>query len=896
VSGTPARERIESLFESALELDDAQRAEFVAAACGGDAAMRDAVMALLAAHARAEGVLEGDPQALMERSRLPQRLGPYRVLREVGRGGMGIVYDAERDDGQFRRRVAIKIIHSADDELQRRVLAERQILAALDHPHIARLLDGGVADDGRPYLVMEYVEGMPVDVYCDRMRLGVTERLRLFVTVARTVDFAHRNLIVHRDLKPSNVMVTPDGTVKLLDFGVAKLLNRSLGGESVAATRDRAALTPEYASPEQIQGGALTTTTDVYSLGVMLYELLCGRRPFAHLEHDMAAFMGAVCHDDIDRPSVRALREETLAREGTTLVPVQVAHARDTTPQRLARRLRGDCDAIVAAALRAEPPRRYASAEALAQDIERHLAERPVRAYQGSRAYRFGKLIRRHRAQFTAILLGAAALLVGTSVAVWQATAAHVERMRAEAALAQSEQVTEFLIDLFESGDPAQSVSSGITARDLVRRGTARIDGLADQPLLQARMLGVLGRIHESLGSYDEGQRLTARALDLRRSRGLAQEPETAELIMQLGVFQRRRDEFDSAQASFTLAREILQQAPGAPHPALSRVMQQLASIAIYRGDLFEAERRAAEAVDLLRRQHGESDRATVTALRYLGAVQWRLGRYADAEQNIRRAIELRPSASGSTREEGFNDRLQLAALLNTMRRLDEAERIFTEAYREMRADIPEDINFMVWSLGGRANIAEARGDLVRALELRRQLVTLRQSTLGDGHPSVATGKAHIAYTLAKLGEFEDAEGLMDEARRVVLDVYGEHSTAWSGLLAEYAQLRIAQQRYDDAESYLQQALSIQRERSLQTTGPYVERLIMLADVQTALRRFARAEELLNEALERSSAMVAPGAALIRQVHEAFERLYAAWDRPADAARHRRSAETTHPS
>jgi eukaryotic-like serine/threonine-protein kinase len=886
------RARVESVFEAALDADPASRAEFVAAACGDDPALQAAVMSLIAAHARAEGVLESDPRGLMDATTAPQRLGPYRVLREIGRGGMGVVYDAERDDGQFRRRVAIKIIHgAADDELQRRVLAERQILAALDHPHIARLLDGGVADDGRPYLVMEFVDGMPVDVYCDRMRLSITERLRLFVTIVRTVDFAHRNLIVHRDLKPSNVMATPDGTVKLLDFGVAKLLNRSLGGDAVVATRDRAALTPEYASPEQIQGSALTTTTDVYSLGVMLYELLCGRRPFAHLEHDMAAFMRAVCDDDVERPSARVLRSETLAGGDRTVTPEQVARSRDTTPQRLARRLRGDCDAIIAAALRAEPPRRYASTEALAQDIERHLTERPVRAHQGSRSYRLVKLVRRHRAQAVALLLASASLLIGAGAAAWQARAAHDERLRTEIALAQATEVTEFLLELFESGDPSASVQGSISARELVRRGAARIDDLADQPLLQARMLGVLGRIHESLGQYDEAYRLTRRALTIRESVRAPLDVEAAELILQYGTQQRRRAAYDSAEASFVLARSIIEKVPGGPHAAHAPVLTQLASIAIYRGDLAEAERRAAEAVDVLARQHGEHDRATVTALRYLGAVQWRRGVYADAERNIRRAIALRPLATGSTRSETITDRMQLAVLLNTLRQYGEAERIFLDVNRELRSDIPEDVGFMVWSTGGRGNIAEARGDIAEAARLRREVVALREATLGEDHPEVAYARAHLATTLGRLQQHDEAERLMTAAKAVLLEAYGENSNAYLGFTSELARLRITQQRYDEAEALLDHGLDLHRSRGWAPNGPHLERLMLMADVQLALGRPERAETLLREALDSARSSLAPEAMLIRDVHEALERLYIAWDRPADAVRHRQPAD-----
>ncbi|CAN5707821.1 hypothetical protein BH23GEM9_BH23GEM9_17340 [soil metagenome] len=887
--GGSDRTRVEAVFEAALELVEAERAAFVERACGTDAAMRGAVQALLAAHERASGVLERDPRGLFDPAAsperdprglypgaAPERLGAYRVQREIGRGGMGVVYDAERDDGQFRRRVAIKIIQAGNNlELQRRVLAERQILAALDHPHIARLLDGGVADDGRPFLVMEYVDGMPVDVYCDRMRLSVAERLRLFVTIARAVDFAHRNLVVHRDLKPSNVLVTPDGGVKLLDFGVAKLLNPWLPGLSGPVTRDRAALTPEYASPEQIRGDALTTTTDVYSLGVMLYELLTGSRPFAEHEQDVASLMNAVCNMEPQRPSARVRGATDIARD------------RNATTQRLVRQLAGDCDAIVALTLRNEPQRRYSSAELLAQDIERHLSARPVLAHRGSRGYALRKMVQRNRPQAAALLLGTMAVLTGAGVAAWQAAAAHRERDRAEIALAQSEQVTEFLLDLFESGDPTAEMAGTVTARDLVRRGAARINDLAAQPLLQARMLAVLGRIHESLAEYDEAQRLTQRSLTIRDGLRIGDEPESADLMLQLGILQRRRGEYDSAQASFTEARRILEQAPGGPHASLGPVMQQLSSIAIYRGDLAEAERRAVEAMAVQIRHFGEEDRASVNMLRYLGAVQWRRGDYEQAERTLRRAIELRPAAVSSTRHEAIHDRMQLAELLVTVGRDAEANVILLEVERGLRETEPDDASYHVWTRASRSGIVERRGDRDLAVQLRREVLARRQNTYGDYHPAVALDKTYLGLVLARHQQFEEATQLLDEAGAVALQVYGEHSTGYAGHLASLAALRMAQARFHEADSLLSRSLRLQDERGTRMHMLYVERLQLLADVRIALRDYDSAEILLNEALETATRLAAPTSMHIRDIHTAFTRLHSAAGRPADAERHR---------
>ncbi|HSJ07987.1 MAG TPA: serine/threonine-protein kinase [Longimicrobiales bacterium] len=884
---TPDRSRIEALFEAALELAPDSRPDFVAAACGEDDAMRDAVMALLAASDRSQGVLERDPRSLIRPAdRPPDRLGVYRVLRELGRGGMGVVYDAERDDGQFRRRVAIKIIHGADDaELQQRVLAERQILAGLDHPHIARLLDGGVADDGRPYLVMEHVEGLPVSVYCDRMRLSIPERLRLFVTIARAVDFAHRNLVIHRDLKPSNVLVTPDGRVKLLDFGVAKLLNPWLSGANTQLTRDRAALTPEYASPEQIRGEALTTTTDVYSLGVMLYELLTGRRPHAAQEGDLASFLDAVCNADPERPSSRVLRPEKVrAGDGgeTVLEPAAVARARDTTPQRLERLLRGDLDAIVGMALRTEPPRRYGSAELLAQDIERHLAGRPVRAHQGSRGYRLGKLIRRHRLQAAAVVVVALSLVGGAGGALWQARIATAEHDRAALAHAESDRVMQFLLELFEAGTPEASVAGAITARDLVERGVRRIGSLEDQPAVQAPLLAVLGRVLVSLADYDEAQRLTERALALYEAEG--DEAGAARMTFQRGMTQRERGDYRAALESLLEARAMQLRVLGPGHPDLGPTYHDLAAVQVYFGEFEEAQRHADEAYGIQRASLGDAHRLTLNTLLLRGLVQRRRGLLDSAEYTIRRVNELRPQAAGSTRTEVLEDRLQLADLLQR-RNADESERIYRDVLNLARAT-PEEVGVRAWVRSSLAALLSGRGDYAGAERLLRETYEERLSIYGPRHRAVAESGSGLGGVLLRAGRLDQAEELFRESAAVYRDILGERHLAYANALAQIADIHGRRGNHAAADSILAHAVALR----MADEGPLAHGLPDLlrrrAEARIGLGDHAAAEEFLGRALsiaeERSYS-----AGVRRQIHTTFADLYAAWQKPEQAARHR---------
>jgi eukaryotic-like serine/threonine-protein kinase len=878
------RQRVESLFEAALELEPGRRHDFVAAACGDDAEMRDAVLRLLSGHARA-GVLDVDPAEMTKSERTPDRLGPYRVHREIGRGGMGTVYDAERDDGQFRRRVAIKIIRGADPELQRRFLAERQILAALDHPNIARLLDGGVAPDGSPYIVMEHVEGLPVDVYCDRMRLTTAERLRLFAEIARAVEFAHRNLIVHCDLKPSNILVTPDGRAKLLDFGVAKLLSPWLAADS--GVPQQRGMTLAYASPEQLRGEALVTSSDVYSLGVLLYELMTGRRPHQQHEHAPAAHAAAVLDGALIPPSLRVQNSEDLAAAGgrsRSIDPAVVARARQASVRGLVRELAGDIDAITVTALRTEPPRRYGSAELLAQDIDRHLTHRPVRAHSGGRVYALGRLIRRHRLQAVALAVAFAAFAAGAGGALWQARVAEQERSRAEEAMLRSNQVADFLLGLFQAGE--QPVQGVLTGRDLVRRGAQQIDQLEGQPDVQARLLGALGAIQESLGEYADGQDATERALRLIGDRTAQDSIERARLLVQLGTLMRRRGEYDSAQALFFRARDI-QERVAPLDPALGRTLQSLVGIAIYLGDFAESERRAREAVTTLTERLGENHRATVNMLTQLGAVQRSRGDRAGAEQTLRSAIQRRTRSTGSTRHEILNDRFQLASLiLGDTSRSAEAEALFRAELPLLRADVPDDLFFVTWAEGALADLLWRRGDADGAEARRRHILSLRLGVLGPDHPATAEAMLLLGNLLVRRGRLDEGENLVREGAVMYGRSVGERHPTYAAALVDHAEALGRQDRLAAADSVLILAAAIRRERYGSENHGYVDVLIRRGVLQTRLAQYATAESLLNQALQHATDLPSTR----RRAHAALADLYTALNRPADAANQRRLA------
>jgi eukaryotic-like serine/threonine-protein kinase len=393
-------QEIKDLFGEALELDAAGRAALLDQACEGDQSLRREVESLLAASESAAD--QAEPAPAPDRM-IGRRLGAYEILKLIGSGGMAAVYLAIRADDQYRKRVAIKIIHPGleKEAVCRRFRNERQTLATLDHPNIVKLLDGGSTEEGLPYLVMDYVEGRPIDDYCDRHKLSIEGRLRLFLTICGAVEHAHHNLIIHRDLKPGNILVTAEGIPKLLDFGIAKLLNPAYSAENMLLTQTGMHhMTPAYASPEQVRGDTITGASDIYSLGVVLYELLTGHRPYRLKYHTPMEMERVVCETEPEKPSTAVSRVETIpGSDGptTTITPEQVSRTREGDPEKLCRRLRGDLDNIVLTALQKEPQRRYPSVAEFSRDIQRHLDQLPVKARPATLVYRTSKFIRRLR-------------------------------------------------------------------------------------------------------------------------------------------------------------------------------------------------------------------------------------------------------------------------------------------------------------------------------------------------------------------------------------------------------------------------------------------------------------------------------------------------------------------
>jgi len=516
-------ERLNSVFQEALALPANERADFVSRACADDPAMAAEAVLLVAAHSREEGLME--QPAIIGAGLWPNeepaeltglRFGAYQVLREIGRGGMGAVYLAERADGAFEQRVALKLIKRGmdSDQVLERFRAERQILASLEHPNIARLLDGGASDDGQPYFVMEYIDGRRIDEYTHDGRLSIAARLQLWLQVSGAVSYAHQHLVVHRDIKPANILVTADGTPKLLDFGIARLLDPNV--QATSTLTELRMLTPEYASPEQIEGRHATTTSDVYSLGVVLYELLTRRSPYRARSRSPKDIAEAICTTEPVRPSLAALETEPGA----------------------ARRLRGDLDTILLTALRKEPARRYASVEQFAGDVRRHLDGLPVRARPDTFGYRAGKFVRRHRAGVAAATLVGLALVTGTVGIAWEARQARAAQARAERRFNDVRQLAHAV--LFDYHDAIKDLAGSTPIQErLVRDGLRYLDTLALEARGDRSLQRELAAAYYRVGDVQGG----SRTANLGDTKGALESYGKAERILETLVAADSTDE-----------------------------------------------------------------------------------------------------------------------------------------------------------------------------------------------------------------------------------------------------------------------------------------------------------------------------------------------------------------
>jgi tetratricopeptide (TPR) repeat protein len=637
--------RVVELFEQASELPKAERAAFIRQAANDDNELVAEVESLLAFDHGDGAIFGGHVRAAVEEAATGaaqpslERIGPYRLKREIGRGGMGAVYLAERED-DFSQQVAIKLIGGfiSRDALQR-FKAERQILASLQHPNIARLLDGGATTDGTPYLVMEYVDGVPIDRFCREQQLTNHERVKLFLRVCDAISYAHRSLVIHRDLKPSNILVTADGTPKLLDFGIAKLIEQDDTGPHQTIPSMRI-MTPHYASPEQVLGTPITTAADVYGLGILLYVVLSGRRPYEINTTRAEEIERVVCHLDPPPPS-----------------------AVDSADPRV-RQLRGDLDTIVMTAVEKVPARRFASVDSLAADLLRWLEGRPITARPVTWGYRTRRFIARHR-----IGVAVAALIVLMIAGSAYAIARSAAQARSERDAA--ERVTQMLIQMFSGSDPRTLRGNTITARELLDQGAEQIRvKLRDQPDMQARLLDAIGAIYVGLGMPERAETVLHDSMTARRSAGIVDSQPAARTMWRLAGSLHERGQHTAAEPLARAAYDMTRRLVGPVNPQSGETLNTLAMILRETGRQDEAEKLFLEVTQIFRETLGPEH--PMVGMGLVNTARIRIARkdLEGAERMIREALVIQRRIFGNTTGESLG---LLADILEAEGRPEEA-------------------------------------------------------------------------------------------------------------------------------------------------------------------------------------------------------------------------------
>ena len=915
----------ERILDEVLDGAAPDRLAQARALCGADTELASVVERLLAAEdsglepanvaALVDNALREDTPAV----ELPTTIGPFRVLGELGRGGMGRVLLAIREGPGASPRVAVKLLdpYVTASDARRRFERERETLARLEHPNIARLHDGGVTADGVPFLVMEYVEGVPIDRYCGQFTLSIEARLMLVRQVCLAVEFAHSRLVVHRDLKPANVLVDVHGQVKLLDFGIAKWLDDLEADAHMTQPADRV-LTPSHAAPEQFTGDHITAATDVYQLGLLMYELMTGRRPHATEGRTPDDVRRAVCDTETARPSDAP------------------------TPRTLARRLAGDLDAIVLKALRKDPRERYPTVEALRRDIDDHLAHRPVAARRGTTAYALRKYVRRHRTGLAAAAVILIASTAGVVVSSWMA-------VRASRAERVAQAVNDFLqndvlaqASANQQAGPSTKPDPDLKVRAALDRAAGRIEGkFSAQPQVEAAIRQTIGNTYKDLGLYPEAQGQVERAIELRRHalgeehpdtlgsmsslteilymRGkyaqletlsaklLAvrrrvlgdQHSDTALTLNNLGVAYMMQGKYSQADALHTKALEVQRRVLGEDHKETLHTMSNLASLYLRQGNNAQAETFFSKVLEARRRVQGEEHPDTLIGMNNLGLAYSRQGKYAQAEPLYTKVLEIQRRVLGEEHSATLISMNNVAQLYRSQGKYAEEETLRSKVLEAQRRTLGEDHPITLSIMTSLATLYTIQGKYAQAEALFTKALAVGRRVQGEENPTTLFTKYRLADLYRNQGKYGPAEALLAkvvESRRHVL---GEEHPDTLNTLLTLGHVRLLQQNYIGAGITLRDALKVYEKARPDTWQRYDCQSLLGASL-AGQRKYDEAEPLLLSGYEgmiqRESTMPASDREMLKEAGNSIVKLYQSWGKPEKAAEWRQRLQRAKPA
>ncbi len=769
---------------------------------------------------------------------IPNRVGPYQIEKRIGFGGMGEVYLASRIDEKFNQNVALKLMrHGVTSQDQaRRFEQERTILSSLNHPNIARLLDGGISKDGRSYYVMEYVDGIPITEYCEINQCNLGERINLFKQVCKAVQYAHSNFIVHRDLKPDNLLVNSEGVVKILDFGIAKMIDDSLDEQSLLQTRSGLRmLSLKYAAPEQITLDPITTATDVYSLGILLFELVTGSHPF--------------------NLSNKTLHEtEYIIRNREATKPSSVSTFRKSE-------LRGDLDAIILKALRKESTERYDSAQSMLDDIKRFEKSLPVSARHDSVIYRSRKFVKRNSLPLSFI---AFILILTIGFTLFYTQRISEEKRFAEVQAQKAQQVTSFLMDLFEASSPTQSGGEVVTSRDMLVRGEMEAEKLEGYPEIKAQMFGVIGEIYRRLGQYDKSESLLRQSISIRQEIYGNYHAETVGTFDKLGLLLINKGEFFAADSLLSLALDIRENYIHSSGPDMAETLSNLAYAKRRVGDTAQAEELYRRSLDIRESNLGKDHPSTIENMNSLGVVLHSKAKYRETEALFREILERRENLLAPIHPDVAISQNSLGALLMNLGDYQEADSLLNRALTVRRKLYGDNHPFVALTLNNLAISHTEQGKIPEALEYVNEAYRIRLEQLGHNHTNTAITKFTIAKLMLETSRPDSALQLYNQAYQTFYNnLSPDHSLTARTMVSigttylEKDDLETAKSYFEDGfkkvervhnENSLEHALaSIQYAAYLMESGENERANEILRTAQSTLQAIENQESLRQE-------------------------------------------------
>lgn len=767
---------IKTIFFKAVEMDGKEREDYLTDRCK-DPMLKQEIDTLLSAHDKSNKFLENsivpaEPAIDNNSLFIGKTFGKYKIDRLIARGGMGLVYLGIRDD-EVKQQAAVKIINPGvvSGTVIKRFQTERQTLANLNHPNISRLLDGGITEDGIQFLVMEYIDGIPIDEYCDNNKLNVKDRLSLFLKVAAVVQYAHQNLVVHKDLKPNNILITQDGEPKLLDFGIAKILSPENNPLETVTQRGMWNLTPEFASPEQINGAPITTSSDVYSLGIILYRLLTGHSPYKIKSVFHSDISKIITYSEPTKPSEIIFKTivNKFEENNSEINPDTISRTREGSIDKLHKKLVGDLDNIISMAIRKEPERRYSSVDNLTDDIKRYLNDRPVNAHSDSLIYRSRKFIKRNKTAVIPAAIIFSLINLGLAGVLWQGHLAGIERDIAKLEADKSNRIKSFLLEMISSPDPLKE-GSEVKVIDVIQKASAKLQSeLINHPQIEAEIRTMLGNTYQNLGIYDSAETELTKALDLNKKIYGDQSKETAMSLKNIGLIYHYKGDYEKAEDYYKKSLEKLKSIE--TNPSFERAL----------------------------------------VLDAYGTLMTDQGEYERAEKITEDALQIAEAIKGPEDPDVAQIKNNLATSYNYLGKLDLADSLYEESLRVFRKIYGNFHIRVSSSLNNLAFINIFKKEHKQALPLLEEALNIKIVVLGNDHPDLINAYSNVGSTYFNIDDYDNAEKYMKASIDVGLKNYSENNVNLSRPYMWYGRVLIVNKKINEGLNYLKEAFDIRK-------------------------------------------------------------------------------------